>query len=112
MPKQLASDKDAVSSAEAPATGTASTRHPDTFEVSTRLTLKLLSNAVSDIQTMITNVDRKLDTLLTYTAPRHSCLFCEGDNDDNHRSSNCPTFTDYCFSMNSASDFPLKFYAV
>ncbi|KAK6032748.1 hypothetical protein OSTOST_01056 [Ostertagia ostertagi] len=42
----------------------------------------------------IFHLENKIDTILTNTTPRHPCIFCEGDNEDGHRSSACSVFPD------------------
>lgn len=94
MPKHLVSSDGAPKHDDAPATGLASALHSDTFEVSTRLTLNLIQSSIKDLQDKLASLDSKVDTLLTYTTPRHPCIFCEGDSDDGHRSSTCTAYSD------------------
>ncbi|KAK6031593.1 hypothetical protein OSTOST_02253 [Ostertagia ostertagi] len=95
MPKQSAASSESPhKDAPADAPGLASASHPDTFEVSTRLTLNLLKYDIQETKNKVFRLENKIDTILTNTTPRHPCIFCEGDNEDGHRSSVCSVFPD------------------
>ncbi|KAK6030033.1 hypothetical protein OSTOST_03841 [Ostertagia ostertagi] len=59
-----------------------------------RLTLNLLKYDIQETKNKVFRLENKIDTILTNTTPRHPCIFCEGDNEDGHRSSVCSVFPD------------------
>ncbi|KAK5966535.1 hypothetical protein GCK32_007090 [Trichostrongylus colubriformis] len=96
MSKQPSASPNSLDKEDAPAdiSGVASALHPDTFEVSTRLTLNLLKYDIQEIKNKIFRLDNKIDAVLAKNPPRHQCIFCEGNNEDGHRTTACPIFPD------------------
>ncbi|KAK6762829.1 hypothetical protein RB195_023508 [Necator americanus] len=93
MPKQLPPSSTSAKE-DAPATGLESALNSDTFEVSTRLTLSLLMSAIQELKDKLLSLESKIDTLLAQLLPRLFCIFCENNNEDGHRFSNCTVFSD------------------